>query len=30
MDGAAKGGYLEVVKWLHENTSAGATKAAMV
>ena len=30
MDGAAKEGHLDVVIWLHKNTSAGATKVAMV
>lgn len=30
MDGAAKEGHLDVVIWLHKNTTAGATKAAMV
>lgn len=30
IDGAAKEGHLEVVVWLHRNTTAGATKAAMV
>lgn len=30
MDGAAKGGHLETVIWLHANTKVGATKAAMV
>lgn len=30
MDGAAKEGHIWVVLWLHENTTAGATKSAMV
>lgn len=30
MDGAAKEGLLDVIIWLHKNTNAGATKAAMV
>ncbi len=30
IDGAAKEGHLEVIVWLHYNTNAGATKAAMV
>lgn len=29
MDGAAEGGHLEIVKWLHSNRSEGCTKKAM-